>query len=455
MKKHLLLVITLLSASVVLTAQEKKNEKKADKEFISADVDKEIQGDTYNRWSIEVDFGQSKGGKPYADGYFASDPDKFMGGFQFNHYGIGARYMLSPKFGLKSHLSYDDIKKLPGSRSLDFKVQHIQLTFEGVVNAARLFDIQEGAKRFGMLFHFGIQASQMMPKMNTAAGSNKGRKELNGGIVVGITPSYRIFNNVSVFTDITINSNVRQHFNWDGSYSDRSNNLTGSLFTTSLGLSFALGKGKVHGDWAIIKDKKDKEIDELSNRIGEIETLMNDSDKDGVPDYLDAENNSIAGVAVDTKGRMVDKNNNGVPDELEKYIDKTITNNNNNNTNTATVTNGMLEQLINDGYVAAYFDANKTKPTNASADNIGFVLNYLKNNPDKSVQIIGYADELGSSDYNNKLSGERAQNVKTILTKAGISPSRLTIVGNGIDSSVDKNSEYARRLVRKVIFKIK
>lgn len=47
---------------------------------------------------------------------------------------------------------------------------------------------------------------------------------------------------------------------------------------------------------------------------------MNDTDKDGVPDYLDVENNSIAGVTVDTKGRMVDKNNNGVPDELENIL---------------------------------------------------------------------------------------------------------------------------------------
>ena len=82
-------------------------------------------------------------------------------------------------------------------------------------------------------------------------------------------------------------------------------------------------------------------------------------------------------------------------------------------------------------------------------------MNYLKNNPDKSIEITGYADELGSTDYNNKLSADRAQTVKTILTKAGISPSRMTIVGNGVDSSVDKNSEYARRLVRKVVFKIK
>lgn len=409
--------------------------------------------DSYNRWSVDFDLGQSKGGKPYSEGYFASDPDKFLGGFQLNHFGLGVRYMLSPKFGLKTHLSYDDIKNLSGSESLPFKLQHIQLTFEGVVNAIRLFDIQDEAKRFGLLFHFGIQASQMAPKMNTTVSNNVGKKELNGGLVVGVTPAIRVFNDFSLFLDVTINSNIRQHFNWDGAYAERNNNLTGSLFTTSLGVSYSFGREKIHGDWAIILDKKDKEINELNSRIGEIETLMNDSDKDGVPDYLDAENNSIAGVAVDTKGRMVDKNNNGVPDELEKYIDKSITTN--NNSNNSTISKGMLEQLINDGYVAAYFDTNKTQPTNASTDNIGFILNYLRNNPEKSIDIIGYADELGSSSYNTKLSIDRSQNVKAILIKAGINASRLNIVGNGIDSSVDKNSEYARRLVRKVVFKIK
>jgi OOP family OmpA-OmpF porin len=114
----------------------------------------------------------------------------------------------------------------------------------------------------------------------------------------------------------------------------------------------------------------------------------------------------------------------------------------------------MIEQLINDGYVAAYFDSNRSMPTPASSDNIGFILNYLKNNPSKTVEITGYADEIGNTAYNNKLSADRAENVKIILTKAGISPSRLKIKGNGVDNSVDKNSEYAKRLVRKVVFKI-
>jgi OOP family OmpA-OmpF porin len=50
-----------------------------------------------------------------------------------------------------------------------------------------------------------------------------------------------------------------------------------------------------------------------------IENKMLDSDKDGVADYLDEEQNTPAGAMVDTKGRSIDKNNNNVPDERLSY----------------------------------------------------------------------------------------------------------------------------------------
>ena len=442
--------MTLLCFCVVTTAQKNDKKKKKNLELIAVKPDKELVGETFNKWSIEAEFGQAKGSKPYTDGYFANNPGKFFGGADVNHVGIGARYMFSPKFGVKANLNVDNLQKQKGTDSPPFQMQHLQFSGEGVANLIRLFDVQNQAGRFGLLFHFGFQISRMQPGI----GYYSNIHEWNGGVVGGLAPQFRIFRNVSVYADFTVNSNVRQHYNWDGqSFSDPKNNLTGSLFRTSIGISVALGKGKIHGDWAIIQDKNSVKLDSLNNRIGEIENLMNDSDKDGVPDYLDVENNSIAGVAVDTKGRMVDKNNNGVPDDLEKYVNNSISSN--NTTTAAAATENAILQLINGGYIAAYFESNNAQPNNASTNNIGFILNYLRNNPSKSIDITGYADEIGGSEYNTKLAGERAQNVKTILMKAGISESRLSIISNGIDNSVDKKSEYARKLVRRTIFKVK
>ncbi|MBM6499081.1 OmpA family protein [Flavobacterium macrobrachii] len=447
MKKHLLVLASFLTVSLTtLNAQETVSaaDKKKAKELKELEPDQEIVYDAYNRWSIEFGVGQAKGIRPYNDGYYSSYPSKLFGGIQINSFGVGARYMISPKFGMKFGLNYDKFTDQDGSGSLDFETFQYRANFEGVVNAIRLFNVEESAGRFGLLLHGGIQVSRMTSDVLDLS-------ELNGGLIVGFSPQFRITKTISVFGDVSLLNNFRQHFNWDGSNSDVSNNLSGQMASFSFGLSFSFGNEKIHGDWAIIEDPKSKELKELESRIGDIETLMNDTDKDGVPDYLDVENNSLPGVAVDTKGRMVDLNNNGVPDELEKFVDKSITNNNNN----MAVSDGMVTKLINDGYIAAYFDTNKRVPTTASTDNIGFVLNYLKTNPGKSVDIIGYADEIGSTEYNDKLSSDRAESVKTILIKAGIEPSRLNILANGVDKSVDKSSEYARRLVRKVIFKIK
>ena len=450
--KNYLLLLTIMFCFTLSTSAQKDNQKnKKDLELFAVEGQDQEQNKKYfNRWSIEADFGQAKGSKPYTPDYYGNNPRKVFGGIALNHLGIGARYMFSPKFGIKSNFNWDNLQEQNGSGSLPFQMEHLQWSGEGVVNMIRLFDIQNQAGRFGLLFHFGFQVSRMSPKM----GPIEGHHEWNGGVIGGLSPQFRIYKNISVFADFVVNSNVRQHFNWDGmEYSVGNNNLTGSLSRFTLGLSVALGKGKIHGDWAIIKDKYDAKLDSLNNRIGEIEELMNDSDKDGVPDYLDVEQNSITGVAVDTKGRMVDKNNNGVPDELEKYVNNSITNN--NNTTSSVASENAILQLINEGYIAVYFDTDKSQPNSASTNNLGFILNYLRNNPTKSVDITGYADEIGSTGYNDKLAGDRAQNVKTILMKAGISESRLNIISNGEDNSVDINSEAARKLVRKAIFKIK
>jgi OOP family OmpA-OmpF porin len=64
-------------------------------------------------------------------------------------------------------------------------------------------------------------------------------------------------------------------------------------------------------------------------------------------------------------------------------------------------------------------------------------LTYLRNNPSASVDI-GHADELGRSEYNDKLSTARANSVKETLIKANISASRLNVIAAGEDSSVEK-----------------
>jgi OOP family OmpA-OmpF porin len=193
-----------------------------------------------------------------------------------------------------------------------------------------------------------------------------------------------------------------------------------------------------------------QKVDELEGRLATIESGLTDSDQDGIADMFDAEPNSMAGLAVDSKGKTVDRNGNGVADELERYFDTKY------GVNSPTSNAGAdVKSLINDGYVNVYFDFNSSTPTTESTSGINFLVKYLNANPSASADVIGYADEIGNTDYNKTLSQTRAENVKQILVDAGISDSRLTMSGNGEDASVDKSSKEARQIVRRVTFRIK
>jgi OOP family OmpA-OmpF porin len=446
MKKSLLLISLLSFAPIFSQTDESSDEQ---------------QSSGFNRWTIEANAGQSVGLNPYTEGYSSSEPGKVFN-FDFNNFGLGARYMISPKFGIKADVNYDLFKNAEDSKK--FEVEQYRVGLQGVINASRLLGIEENLRRFGLLIHGGANFIMLSPKLDTGYDnglySNAGLTEKKFGIMIGVSPQFRVTNKMAINLDLTSINNYRQHLAWDGHFADSSNNLFGQMINLTFGINYSLGPNEVHGDWAMIEDKKLEEITELDNRINDLETLMNDTDKDGVPDYLDVENNSIAGVAVDTKGRMIDVNKNGVPDELEKLVTMTTSKDGVDGVSaeakTANAINAqMVDKLINDGYVTAYFEFDQTDPTEASTEGIDFILTYMRNNPDTIIEIHGNADEVGNSEYNNKLADNRAANVKKVLIDAGIKANRLVLISKGEDKSVNPNSALARRLVRKVSFKIK
>ena len=447
MKRKLLLSIGLLTFTYGIAQNDTSKENSKETNDVS------IVSDTYNKWIVELSAGMSKGTNPYNPGYFAGDPDTTLGDFNFNSYNVGIRYMFSPIFGLKLGGGYDKFENVNGTKSLPFETEQIRVDFQGVVNGARLFQIQEDLGRFTFLLHAGGVYSRLTPKL--ASGPNYDNTENDLGIIFGVMPEFRISKKFSIFADFYGISNFRQHYTWDGNYSAANNNLTGGMINASIGITYSIGEDDMHGDWAIIESKNTEEFDALEARVGLLETMMDDSDKDGVPDYLDVEQNSIAGVAVDTKGRMIDMNKNGVPDELEKYLDNTYVDKANISQTIESANTEMIQKLINDGYVTAYFDLNKSTPTAASNDGIDFILTYLRANPSSNVDIIGYADATGKTAYNDKLALKRANDIKDTLTKAGIDASRMTAISGGVDDTVQKSSVDARKLVGKVVFKLK
>lgn len=385
----------------------------------------------FNKWSIELNGGVNKPTRAMTPGYTTESANFFHGD-------LGVRYMFNPKFGLKLDVGYDQFKEKKNTP--DFESRYVRASLQGVVNVGRALNFETWTNTIGLLAHGGFGVSQI----STETGFG-GQDYMAHGIA-GLTGQIRLSNRVALTGDLTGIVNGRQNWNFDGMGNTTTGSFDGVLLNASVGLTFYLGKNQKHADWVGEEDR----IGELEKRVDLIETGLIDSDKDGVADLYDLEPNTIAGVAVNTKGQSIDTNQNGVPDELESYLDKTY-----EKKGAGTATNNTVEELINGGYVNVYFDFNSSKPTNASLSGVDFLVKYLKNNPGKSADIIGYADEIGSSSYNTELSRKRAEAVKKVAVNAGIDASRLNVIANGEDTSVNKNSKEARQIVRRVTFQVK
>ncbi|WP_337965222.1 OmpA family protein [uncultured Flavobacterium sp.] len=391
-----------------------------------------IDAPAYNRWSIELNGGVNKPVRAMTPGYSSETLGLF-------HTDLGVRYMFNPKFGLKLDVGYDQLQERNDTPEFDSK--YYRASLQGVVNLGRALNFETWTNTFGLLAHGGFGVSQL-----SNDDGFDGKDYMAHGIM-GLTGQVRLSNRVALTGDLTGIINGRQNHNFDGHGVPTNTSLEGVLLNASVGLTFYLGKNEKHADWY---SEENERLNKLEDRVTTIETNLIDTDKDGVADLYDLEPNTISGVAVNTKGQSIDTNQNGVPDELESYLDKTYAKKSGEG-----ATNNTVEELINGGYVNVYFDFNSSKPTNASLSGVDFLVKYLKNNPGKTADIIGYADEIGNSSYNTELSRKRAEAVKKVATNAGIDASRLNVIANGEDTSVNKNSKEARQIVRRVTFQVK
>lgn len=399
-----------------------------------------------NKWSFEFAFGTNKAVRPFGTGYNSSETN-FFSASSLNHFDFGFRYMLNSKFGVKSDIAFDIITNKTDSGSLPFRSMQYRIGFQGIFDIGKSFQFESFSNTLGLLAHGGIQFSQFKSKSGVA-GNQEAAVDSNGGFLIGITPQIKLSDRTVLTLDFTVLSNAGQNLNWDGSKSAQENNLTGLLYNTSIGLTFYLGKNQKHSDWFV--PKIIPEVDpEVNRRLDEIETLMNDTDKDGVVDYLDMQNNTPSGVIVDAKGRYIDTNRNGTPDEFEPNTIEDI-----KVQRLAQATqqsdNSAFKSLLENGLVNVFYDVNQDNPNKGSTNSVYGIISLLKKNPTVNVKLLGYSDKTGNEKENQKLSERRVKKLYNLLVLSGISESRLKIIGQGEDNSIPSNSDVAYEMARRV-----
>jgi len=431
--KRIALLLSLL-ATAGMTAQEIDTSPQKEKTSVT----------DYNKWSIDLGAGMNKPLRPMKSGYYTKTPD-------FLNVHAGIRYMFNDKFGLQANAAWNQFEN--ASNSLDFKSEMWSYGLDGVVNLGNVLDFKTWTNTIGLLAHGGVSYSTLKGKEPIKSGTDE-----MVTVSVGIQPQIRLGNRVALFLDASIHGNVKQDLGFEGQpRSSTVRGFDGYFMTTSAGLSIYLGKHDKHADWTSTGLETEDLLLDLDQRVSKIETDLVDSDQDGVPDYLDREPNTPSGVMVDTKGRALDKNNNGIPDELEASLDRRYAKHSDleNAAETHTSGSGTIYDLINNGYVNVYFKFDSAQPEVYSLEAINYLATYMKENPNAQAELIGYADATGNAEYNAQLSERRAKQVYDILVATGIDEGRLSYTGNGVDDSVDSSSNAARQLVRRVTFKLK
>jgi outer membrane protein OmpA-like peptidoglycan-associated protein len=100
-----------------------------------------------------------------------------------------------------------------------------------------------------------------------------------------------------------------------------------------------------------------------------------------------------------------------------------------------------------------YFDLNQSVLTTASKEVLDRKVALMRKYPQTILFVVGHTCDIGSSDYNNKLSYNRAEAAKVYLIKKGISPQRIIVVPQGMDNPTYSNSsQHGKELNRRVDF---
>ncbi|MBR5374967.1 MAG: OmpA family protein [Paludibacteraceae bacterium] len=90
--------------------------------------------------------------------------------------------------------------------------------------------------------------------------------------------------------------------------------------------------------------------------------------------------------------------------------------------------------------IVFYFDTNKTTMVSSYENEFNAIYDFINEDPNCKVKIIGYTDERGKEANNMNLSIERAKTVYNQLVKMGISKNRLSYEGAGSSNPIVKKA---------------
>ena len=155
-----------------------------------------------------------------------------------------------------------------------------------------------------------------------------------------------------------------------------------------------------------------------------------DDDNDGVKNSMDKCPTTDVGVKVDADGCKIDgdDDNDGVKNSIDKCPDSPAN---------AAVNADGCPIIVN---LHINFENDSYKIDSASDANVQKFADFLNMYKNYSAKIVGYTDSRASAKHNQKLSQNRANAVKALLVKKGVSADKVSVSGMGEANPIADNS---------------
>lgn len=379
-------------------------------------------------------------------------------------YGVTIEYTLTPMWGLSFDYFYFPLTANNINPLVDIDTKFHNVDLNATINISRwVFPENKSKFSFNGTIGIGIAQYYTNPIDPTTGLPHKDKSFANigvynfddslkvqvfrtGSIPVAFSLEYNILKQLSVGARIHYRANTRD--NLEGVNKLNFKGVTNDyIAATTLYLRYKIGtQTKNHlrdTRWQdyqpspaltmamATKDQVENlnsKVEAISNRLNKLETKVNsyekiilnfqvfmsndgpDTDKDGVPNVRDKEPNSPSSAEVDFWGQSIQS-------ELTTA----------RSTNFKPSPAVVLEEVP-----SVYFDFDRADLDDQALQTIHKVAMKLQSDSTVFVEIRGYCDYSGKSNYNKNLSLKRAERVKQELVKIwGIDPRRINANGNG------------------------
>ncbi len=396
-----------------------------------------------NKWSVGVQLGAHDGMAPTAG------TTKL---YQIQHFGVNGRYMLNNRIGVQLGLNYDlfDFLNKP------YNTYYLRTSIEGVVNAGDILHLPQISSKIGLLVHGGFGVSNMWSNNNPTYSNSEplaDRSDEMLNFLFGMTPQLKLNEKWSVNGDLSFIFHARQSNRFDMQAKNNHGAIDGYMLNLSIGVTRYFGKNKSHADWTKTQYSEGMEL--LQTRVQQLEDQTKDDDKDGVPNGIDMEPETLTGSLVDSKGvGLKDSDNDGIADTYDYCPDAAgpfstngcvdsdkdgVADKEDECPQTAGVMSNKgcpivakeTKEIMAKALQGVQFDYRKNELLPSSLPVLDEVVKVLEDNPEYSLNIDGYTDNLGDETENIGLSKLRAQNVANYLVSKGVPPNRISVKGFG------------------------